>query len=58
MDATHPVYDRPHVIQKEIEVKPNETVDVHFEFPVRKVTIEYVLSRQSCLAEEKQKRGP
>jgi plastocyanin len=40
MDATHPVYDRPHVIQKEIEVKPNETVDVHFEFPVRKVTIE------------------
>jgi plastocyanin len=40
MDATHPIYDRPHVIQKEIEVKPNETVDVHFEFPVRKVTIE------------------
>ena len=40
MDHMHPIYDRPHVIQKEIEVQPNGTVDVHFEFPVRKVTIE------------------
>lgn len=40
MDHMHPIYDRPHVIQKEIEVQPSETVDVHFEFPVRKVTIE------------------
>ena len=40
MDHMHPIYDRPHVIQKEIEVQPNGTVEVHFEFPVRKVTIE------------------
>jgi hypothetical protein len=40
MDVTRPFYDRPHVIRREIEVKPKETVDVHFEFPVRKVLIE------------------
>lgn len=40
MDVTRPAYDRPHVIRKEIEVKPNDTVDVHFEFPVRTVLIE------------------
>lgn len=40
MDVTRPSYDRPHVIRTEIEIKPTETVDVRFEFPVRKVTIE------------------
>lgn len=40
MDVARPTYDQPHVIRREIEVKPNETVDVHFEFPVRKVLIE------------------
>lgn len=40
MDVNRPTYDQPHVIRREIEVKPKETVEVHFEFPVRKVTIE------------------
>jgi len=40
MDVARPTYDQPHVIRKEIEVKPKETVETHFEFPVRKVTIE------------------
>jgi len=40
MDVNRPTYDQPHVIRKEIEIKPKETVEVHFEFPVRKVTIE------------------
>jgi hypothetical protein len=40
MDVTRPAYDQPHVIRKELEIKPKETVDVHFEFPVRRVTIE------------------
>lgn len=40
MDVARPTYDQPHVVRQEIEVKPHETVDVHFEFPVRKVTIE------------------
>lgn len=39
-DVGRPIYDAPHILRKEIEVKPKETVDVHFEFPVRKVTIE------------------
>lgn len=28
------------LIRREIEVKPKEVVEVHVEFPVRKVTIE------------------
>ena len=40
MDVARPTYDQPHVIRKEIEVKPKEVVEVHFESPVRKVTIE------------------
>jgi hypothetical protein len=40
MDVARPTYDQAHVIRKEIEVKPKDTVEVHFEFPVRKVTIE------------------
>jgi len=36
-----PLYDRPHIRQQEIEVKPKETVKVDFEFPVRKVYIDY-----------------
>jgi hypothetical protein len=40
MDVNRPTYDQPHVIRKEIEIKPKEAVEVHFEFPVRKVTLE------------------
>ena len=36
-----PLYDRPHIRQQEIEVKPKETSTVSFEFPVRKVYIDY-----------------
>ena len=40
MDVNRPTYDQPHVIRKEIEIKPKESVEVHLEFPVRKVIIE------------------
>jgi len=40
MDVNRPSYDQPHVIRREIEIKPKETVELHLEFPVRKVTIE------------------
>ena len=40
-ETARPIYDRPHIHRQEIEVKPKETVQVHFEFPVRKVTIDY-----------------
>ncbi len=36
-----PIYDRPHIRQQEIDVKPTKTIDVVFEFPVRKVFIDY-----------------
>jgi hypothetical protein len=36
-----PIYDRPHIRQQEIELKPQETIKVDFEFPVRKVFIDY-----------------
>ncbi|MEP6933155.1 MAG: carboxypeptidase regulatory-like domain-containing protein [Nitrospirota bacterium] len=36
-----PLYDRPHIRQREIEVKPKGTVMVGFEFPVRKVFVDY-----------------
>ena len=39
--AGRPMYDRPHIRQQEIEVKPKETIEVGFEFPVRKVYIDY-----------------
>ena len=40
-ESSRPFYDRPHIHRQEIEVKPKESVEMHFEFPVRKVTIEY-----------------
>lgn len=40
MDVNRPTYDQPHVIRQEIEIKPKESVEVHLEFPVRKVIIE------------------
>jgi hypothetical protein len=36
-----PLYDRPHLRQQEIEVKATKTLEVSFEFPVRKVYIDY-----------------
>ena len=35
MDSGRPVYDDPHVITRQIEVKPGGTVDVNFEFPAK-----------------------
>lgn len=40
-ESSRPFYDRPHIRRQEIEVKPRETVEVRFEFPVRKVFIDY-----------------
>lgn len=40
-ETSRPFYDRPHIHRQELEVKANEPVNLHFEFPVRKVTIEY-----------------
>ena len=40
-EAGRPIYDRPHVREQEIEIKPKETITVGFEFPVRKVYIDY-----------------
>lgn len=37
--SSRPAYDEPHIIQKEIEVKPRDTVEIRFEFPVREVTV-------------------
>jgi len=39
-DVERPIDDAPPIRRKEVEVKPQETADVPFEFPVRKVTIE------------------
>ena len=39
--AGRPIYDRPHIRQQEIEVKPKETLTVDFKFPVRKVYVDY-----------------
>jgi hypothetical protein len=36
-----PIYDRPHLRHQNIEVKPTKTIEVGFEFPVRKVFIDY-----------------
>ena len=36
-----PLHDRPHTRQQEIDVKPKETINVGFKFPVRKVYIDY-----------------
>jgi hypothetical protein len=35
LDSGRPVYDEPHVINKEIEVKPGETVEMAFVVPVK-----------------------
>ena len=35
IDSSRPVYDEPHIIQMTVDVKPNGTLEEHFEFPVR-----------------------
>lgn len=35
LDSGRPVYDEPHIINKEIEVKPGETLEMDFVFPVK-----------------------
>jgi hypothetical protein len=37
--SSRPVYDDPHIIQKKVDVKSKDTVEAHFEFPVRPVTM-------------------
>jgi hypothetical protein len=33
MVSSRPVYDEPHIVQKKVEIKPKDTVEVHFDFP-------------------------
>jgi hypothetical protein len=40
-EKRRPIYDRPHLRQQEIEVKPTHTMEVRFEFPVRRVYVDY-----------------
>ncbi len=40
-EAGRPFYDRSHIREQEVEVKPQETITVGFEFPVRKVYVDY-----------------
>jgi hypothetical protein len=35
MASSRPVYDEPHIIQMTVDVKSKETLEEHFEFPVR-----------------------
>jgi hypothetical protein len=39
MVSSRPLYDEPHIVQKPVDVKSKDTVEVHFEFPVRPVTM-------------------
>ncbi len=40
-ETSRPFYDRPHIHRQELDVKPNESINLRFQFPVRKVLIEY-----------------
>ncbi len=40
IDSSRAVYDDPHIVRQKVDVKPKETVDTRFEFPVRPVTME------------------
>jgi hypothetical protein len=35
MLSSRPVYDEPHIIQVDVDVKPKATLEQRFEFPVR-----------------------
>jgi hypothetical protein len=35
MNSSRPVYDEPHIIQMDVDVKPKATLEERFEFPVR-----------------------
>jgi len=37
--SSRPAYDEPHIVQKQVDVKSKDTVEEHFEFPVRPVTM-------------------
>lgn len=41
-----PVYDDPHIIKKEIEVKAGETVDLNLEYPTRDVKVEWKVAER------------
>lgn len=45
-EQNRPHYDEPHIIKKEIEVKPGRTVGVHFLFPVRDVKVDWKIAGQ------------
>jgi hypothetical protein len=40
IDSSRPIYDDPHIVRKKVDVKPHETVEARFEFPVRQVTMD------------------
>jgi polysaccharide lyase family 4-like protein len=39
MVSSRPAYDEPHIVQKQVDVKSKDTVEEHFEFPVRPGTM-------------------
>ncbi len=41
-----PTYDDPHVIEKEIEIKAGETVELNLEYPVRDVKVEWKIAER------------
>ena len=43
-EQNRPHYDEPHIIKKEIEVKPGHATRVHFMFPVRNVKVDWKIA--------------
>ena len=41
-----PIYDDPHIITKEIEVKTGETAEFNLEYPVRDVKVEWKVAER------------
>ncbi len=46
MQDHRPVFDEPHVITKDIEVKEGDTVEVNGEFPIRPVKVEWKVASE------------
>jgi len=44
---SRPIYDEPHVIKQEIEIKGGDTVELNLEYPVRDVKVEYKVAVRS-----------
>jgi len=42
-----PIYDEPHIVKQELEVKAGETTEVNFEFPTRDVKVDWKIAGKS-----------